>query len=213
MPPRWAPARARRGPAWGLLREGNGRRSSRGILVPTLGPDVAMVPVTVVQVLLPVLGLVGPLLAVMGLPGTWLLLALAGLAEWGTGPRLFSTGGVATAVALALAGEVWEFLASSSRARRAGAGRRGALGALAGGIAGAVAVTVLLPVPLVGTLVGGGLGAFVLSSLLERGGGRSTGEALRIGRAAAVGQVLGVAGKVAAAVAVYLLVLVEVFVG
>lgn len=162
------------------------------------------------KVLLPLLGVVGPVLALMGLPGTWLLLAVAGIAEWITDERLFSTVTIVGTIAVACAGEAWEFLSSSVRARRAGARRRGAAGALLGGIAGAILGTVLIPVPLIGTLVGGGLGAFTASTLLERTGGRDLGEAMRVGRAAATGQVLGVAGKFAAAVAVYLWIAVAV---
>lgn len=171
-----------------------------------------MSPLLAVQILLPLLGLVGPLLAAVGLPGTWLLLTLAGLAEWWTEPRLFSTPAILGAVLLAVLGEAWEFLASSTRARRAGAGRRGALGALAGGIAGAVLGTVLIPVPVAGTLIGGGLGAFALSTTLERSGGTELSDALRVGRAAAAGQLLGVLGKLLAAGSVYLLVVTALFV-
>lgn len=171
-----------------------------------------MTTLIAVRILLPILGLAGPVLGLMGLPGTWLLLALAGGAEWITEPRLFSNGTVIAAVLIAVAGEAWEFLASSTTAKRAGAGRRGALGALAGGIAGAVLGTVLIPIPVIGTLVGGGLGAFALSSTLEREGGRDLKDALRVGRAAAAGQLLGVVGKAAAGVLVYLLITVTLFV-
>ena len=57
-----------------------------------------------VRVLLPIVGLVCPLLGLMGMPGTWLLLALAGGAEWITEPRLFSNGTAVAAVLLAVAG-------------------------------------------------------------------------------------------------------------
>lgn len=171
-----------------------------------------MTALIAVRVLLPIVGLVCPLLGLMGLPGTWLLLALAGGAEWITEPRLFSGGTAIAAVLLAVAGEAWEFLASSTTAKRAGAGRRGAVGALLGGIAGALAGTLLIPVPIIGTLVGGGLGAFALSSALERDGGRDLGESLRVGRAAAAGQLLGVLGKTVAGVGVYVLLVVALFV-
>lgn len=171
-----------------------------------------MTALIAVRVLLPIFGLVCPLLGLMGLPGTWLLLALAGGAEWITEPQLFSAGTAVAAVLLAVAGETWEFLASSTTAKRAGAGRRGAVGALLGGIAGAIAGTLLIPVPIIGTLVGGGLGAFALSSTLEREGGRELGEALRVGRAAAAGQLLGVLGKTVAGGGVYVLLVVALFV-
>ena len=81
-----------------------------------------MTATSLCQILLPVLGLLGPLVILMGLPGTWLLLLLAGVAEWVTDPRLFDTVTLVSVLVLAVAGEVWEAMASSVRARRAGAG-------------------------------------------------------------------------------------------
>jgi uncharacterized protein YqgC (DUF456 family) len=107
-------------------------------------------------------------------------------------------------------GEVWEFVSGSVRAKRAGAGRRGALGAIAGGVVGAVLGTFLIPAPVIGTLLGGGLGAFAGAAGLERRGGRDLGESLRIGRAAGVGHALGLVGKLAAGVVVWVWVSVAV---
>lgn len=157
----------------------------------------------VAQILLPLLGLVGPALVLLGLPGTWLLLALAGLAEWATPARLFSDTTLVGVIALAVLGEVWEFAAGSVHAKRAGAGRRGALGALGGGLVGALLGTFLIPAPLIGTLLGGGLGAFAGAAGLERRGGRDLRESLRIGRAAGVGHAIGLAGKLAASAVVW----------
>lgn len=161
-------------------------------------------PVLLAQFLVPLLGLFGPLLVLVGLPGTWLALAVAGLCEWGTVATLFSHSTLVGVLALAIAGEAWEFFASAARAKRAGAGRRGAIGALVGGILGALVGTIVIPIPLVGTLVGGGLGAFGGAASSERRGGQELRDALRIGRAAALGHALGLAGKFAASVGVWL---------
>jgi len=139
--------------------------------------------------------LVAPVLTLFMLPGMWLALAAAGLAEWVTDERLFSPWSLGGCLVLALLGELWEFSASAARAKKAGAGRRGAIGALIGGFLGAIAGTMILPV--IGTIAVGGLGALAGSFALERDGGRSVDEALRVGKAAATGQVLGVAGKLA----------------
>lgn len=147
------------------------------------------------QVSVVLAALLAPLLTLFMLPGMWLALAVAGIAEWVTDRALFSAWSLGGCLALALLGELWEFSASSVRAKRAGAGRRGAIGALVGGIAGAIVGTMMLPV--IGTIAVGGLGALAGSFALERSGGRSVDEALRVGRAAATGQVLGVAGKLA----------------
>jgi hypothetical protein len=62
----------------------------------------------------------------------------------------------------------------------------------------------------IGTLLGGGLGAFAGAAGLERRGGRDLGESLRIGRAAGVGHALGLVGKLAAGVVVWVWVSVAV---
>lgn len=166
--------------------------------------------VVVAKVVVPVVALVGPLLTLFGLPGTWLALVVAGLFEWRTETRLFSTWTIVGVLVLAVLGEVWEFTASASRAKKAGAGRRGTLGALGGGILGAILGTIVMPV--VGTIIGGGAGALIASASLERSGGKSVDEALAIGRAAATGQVLGVAGKLVLALMVWVWLTVAVLV-
>ncbi len=163
---------------------------------------ISVSPVLVAQIVVPLVALAGPALTLFGLPGTWLVLAICGLFEWWTEPALFSGVTIGGTLTLAILGEAWEFTASASRAKRAGAGRRGTLGALAGGILGAIAGTIVMPV--IGTLIGGGLGALACSASLERAGGRTPAEALAIGRAAAAGQLLGVAGKLALASIVWL---------
>jgi uncharacterized protein YqgC (DUF456 family) len=152
-------------------------------------------------------------LILVGLPGTWLMIATAALAEWWTPEtQLFLPATLVTAVVLGAVGELIEFLASAGGAKKAGAGRSGALGALVGGIAGAIAGTILIPVPLIGSLAGGAAGAFAGSAAMEHGGGRELREALRVGRGAAVGHVFGILGKLATGVAVWVLLAVAAFV-
>lgn len=164
-----------------------------------------------VRLAIPLFGLLGLSLTLVGLPGTWLTLAGAALAEWATEERLFSTWTLVAAVGLACVGELLEFLAAAGGARRAGASRAGAVGALIGGVLGAVAGTFLIPVPLVGTIAGGALGAFALSALAERGEGRPLAEALDVGGGAARGHALGLLGKLGAAVGVWFLLTVAAF--
>lgn len=171
-----------------------------------------MTTALIVKLALPLLGLLGPLTVLMGLPGTWLTLALAGTAEWVTDEALFDAATLIGCLVVAVLGEVWEFSASSTRAKRAGAGRRGSLGALGGGILGAILGTVLLPVPLIGSLLGGAAGAFGGATLLEHRGGVELGSSLRIGRAAAAGHFFGLAGKFVGSIAVWLCLSVTVWV-
>jgi hypothetical protein len=110
------------------------------------------------------------LLTVLTLPGNWLLLAVAGVAQaWtmsGGGTPLYSWWTIAAAAVLALSGEALEAGMGAAGASAAGARRRGTWGAVIGSLAGAVVGTFVLAfIPLFGTLVGAlvgaGLGAFV----------------------------------------------------
>ncbi len=171
-----------------------------------------MVILILTQVLLPLLTALWVALILVGLPGTWLMIATAALAEWLTEADLFHLWTLIAAVVLGVLGEVWELCASMAGAKRAGATRAGALGALVGGIAGAILGTLFIPIPLLGSLLGGGLGAFAGSTLMERDGGKELRDALRAGRGAALGHVTGMVGKLAVGVAVWLLLAVAVFV-
>lgn len=165
-------------------------------------------------VLFALFGLACLLLALAGLPGTWVLLAVAVLVELldafvvrTPGAVSFGWGLLALCTALALAGEGLEAVAGAAGARLGGGTRRGMLGALIGGIVGAIAFTPLLPVPVLGTLVGALVGTFVgawvgEATARERRPHRDT---ARAALAAVVGSLAGRLGKVAFGVAVWVL--------
>ena len=148
----------------------------------------------------------------LGLPGTWLVLVFAAVAEWVTEPSLFQGWTAGAALFFAAAGEVWEFSAGAVRAKRAGAGRAGSLGSLVGGVAGALIGTIAVPIPLVGSLLGGGLGAMTGAMLAEARSGVAPGKALQVGRAAAVGHMIGLAGKIILACLTWLVIAIAVWV-
>lgn len=150
-------------------------------------------------------------LVLLGLPGTWILLGSAALVDALTPADLFSARTIWMGVVLALLGEALEFFAGAQGAKRAGAGRRGTRGALIGGIAGAIVGGLLLPIPLVGSLVGATVGAFGLATWAEHGGGQSLPGALRAGGGAAAGQVTGMLLKFSVGVAVWLILTVASF--
>ncbi|MEM1424167.1 MAG: DUF456 domain-containing protein [Planctomycetota bacterium] len=120
-----------------------------------------------------VLGLAGVLLTLVGLPGTWLYLACALIAQWAMrdvfgvdAPYSWWTVGVG--VALCALAEVAEALSGAAGAAKAGASKRALVGAAVGGLIGAITGTIALAfLPIIGTLLGGAIGAAIGSVALE----------------------------------------------
>lgn len=148
-----------------------------------------------------------------GLPGTWVLLAVAASAElldgWVTGSSAavtFGWGRLALATGLALAGEAVEAAAGAAGTRLYGGTRRGMVGAFVGGIAGAILLTGLLPVPVLGTLVGALLGTFLgaLAGELTTPERRGRDATLRAAVGAVLGRLGGTLGKLAAGAAAWI---------
>lgn len=149
--------------------------------------------------------LAGLLLAAFQLPGVWLILIAGMCYDWRHGFAAIGWKWLAALAVVALAGEVIETLASVAMARRVGAGRRAAVGALLGGFAGMFLLS--LPLPLIGTIAGGVLGCFAGAALAEwtnpdfglRAGDDRLAHGARVGVFAAIGRVLGLMVKLAAA--------------
>jgi len=137
------------------------------------------------------------------IPGNWIAVALLALYAWlGPDEGRLDAGwvGVTVAFALALLGELVEFVAGAAGATRAGASRRATLYAVVGSIAGAcLGAVVGTPVPIIGSLLAavlfGGLGATAGAMYGEWAGGRELQHSWRIGRAAFIGRTLGTLGK------------------
>lgn len=172
---------------------------------------------TLAVVVLAVFGAACVAATFVGLPGTWVLVAVAVGVElldtvWaGPGVVSFGWGWLAGATALALVGEGLELLSGLAGARLGGATRRGLVGALVGGLVGAVAGTGLLPV--VGTLVGGAVGTFGGALLAETTGeqARTRREALVPALAATLARVLGGVAKTGVALGVLVVLLVALW--
>lgn len=129
------------------------------------------------------------------LPGTWLMVLLAmSLEWWQPGQFMFSWTVLSVAFALAMLGEVLEFLFAAAGATRAGGSKRAAALAIAGGLAGAVIGT-LVPIPVAGTLLGACLGAFAGSLVGDLWAGRTLPRSLASGRGAAFGRFWGTIAK------------------
>jgi len=136
------------------------------------------------------------LMVFVGLPGNWLIvITTCAFAWWQTDQHIFSTYTLIAMGALALTGELVEFFAGMTGAKKAGAGWRGSLGAICGGLPGALLGTFFIPIPLLGTILGAAAGAGFGSFLAERAGGRSKNQAMKIGFSASKGSLLGTTAK------------------
>jgi len=148
--------------------------------------------------------ILGIFLAALQLPGTWLILAAAvGFDACHHFIRIGWKWLVALAV-VALVAEVADSLFAIAFARRAGASRRAAIGALIGGFAGMFLFS--LPMPVIGTIAGGVIGCFVgafLAELTHPDSALDTADRLstgaRSGLGAAIGRIAGLIVKLAAA--------------
>lgn len=143
--------------------------------------------------------ILGLLLVVLQLPGTWVIAAATAGYAWHGQFRQITTTLLAIVIGTAVAAEIVEFLASMMTAKRAGASRRAGWFGLIGGIIGMFALSV--PIPVVGSVIGGLLGCFAGALFGELTLRNDMESAVRIGFAAAIGRVLGLAAKLGMAVA------------
>ena len=160
--------------------------------------------------------MIGWALALVGLPGTWLmLLAAAGYAWLGpeSGVTQITWATVTAILVMCAFGELAEFLAGTWGAKRAGGSRRAAVFALLGSVTGAiVGATLGVPIPVVGppiaAVMGGALGALVGAALAERSHGEATRKSWQVGQAAFWGRLMGTGIKtiVATVIAVVIVV-------
>jgi uncharacterized protein YqgC (DUF456 family) len=138
------------------------------------------------QVVVVLISLAGVLLTVMTLPGAWIALAAAvGCQFWQ--PGMFSWWTIGAAAGLAALGEILEVIASAMGASKAGASKKGAMGAVVGSIVGAIAGSFVVPIlgTIVGAVVGAGLGALVMERGVE---GKTWSASAKAGSGAAVGR-------------------------
>lgn len=148
----------------------------------------------------------------LSLPGNWLILLACGLfafvypepmlpnPETSLNPRGIGLTGLAILLALALLGELVEFVASAAMAGKRGASRRAMALAVAGTMLGSIlgalfAAPIPLLGPIVGALAGGAAGAFLGAILGELWKGKSLDEGIHVGKGALLGRLLGTTGK------------------
>jgi uncharacterized protein YqgC (DUF456 family) len=160
--------------------------------------------------------IIGWLLTLFSLPGTWVMVLAATFYAWLMPPDSawdLSWPAVIILLGLALLGEILEFVASALGVSRKGGSRRGALLAICGSlIGGFIGAGVGLPIPVIGSVVGvllgASAGALVGAMLGEHWKGRSLHESWQIGQGAFWGRLLGSLAKVAIASAMVAVVIV-----
>ena len=142
-------------------------------------------------------------LNLVGLPGNWLIVAIAVLWMFvGPAQYQFHWGVSAALTFLAILGELIEFLTSVLGAKKLGGSNRGAtlsvVGSIVGGMLGGV-FGIPFPIPLVGIVIGSilfaGIGAWIGTILGERWVGKPMRESVKIGAVSFLGRLLGTAGK------------------
>lgn len=155
---------------------------------------------------------------IIGLPGNWLVVALAATYSYFMPDERRLDIGVSTVVglfALAALGELIEFLAGALGASKAGASKRGTALALAGSLLGGIA-GIFVPIPVVGQIVGpivcAGLGALVGAVIGEQWKGRDLEKSLNIGQAAFWGRLIGTLGKTLVGCVMLVLVIASLFI-
>jgi uncharacterized protein YqgC (DUF456 family) len=142
---------------------------------------------------------VGILLAVLQLPGTWIILVAAVGYSWHSGWDSPNLSMIALLGGMAVFGELLEFAASALLSRRMGASRRAAWYGLLGGLIGMFIFS--LPVPVLGTIAGGIIGCFLGAVLGEMTARNGVSRAAKVGLISAVGRALGTVTKLVVALA------------
>lgn len=165
------------------------------------------------------LGLGCLLLTAIGLPGTWLMIALAvgvhllqdAAGAVGDGASAWWT--FAICAALAGVGEVVETAAGAAGSHAGGGTSRGMVGAVVGGIVGGIVLTPVIPIPLVGTLIGAMLGTFAGALAGEMTGDAPAvgGDSVRAAAGATLGRLVGSMGKTLVAAVVWVMLSIRLF--
>jgi uncharacterized protein YqgC (DUF456 family) len=157
-------------------------------------------------ILLVVASVIAWLTSLVTLPGNWLIVGLSALFAWLMPPDAnhgITWTTVAVLIALAIAGEVIEFIAGAAGAAKQGGSKRGVALAMVGAIVGSIlGLMAGLPIPVIGSfvmaLIGGAAGAFAGAYLGEAWKGRPEEQRVAVGRGAFAGRLWGTAGKLAA---------------
>ena len=160
-----------------------------------MGSEILKVVVLIILILSMPAGLIA---VVLGLPGTWLILVTSFFYGWLTGFAIISTKLLFGLLALAVVAELLDLTLGLWGARRYGGTKKAMVGTMVGGILGAVALSPMLFGA--GTIVGAFLGAFVGAFSMTYLEQRKMDEAMRVGWGALLGRVFAMVFKGAAVV-------------
>jgi uncharacterized protein YqgC (DUF456 family) len=150
---------------------------------------------------------IGLVLAAFTLPGLWLMLAAAAGYAYLTNGHYVGEKTLIALLVLALGAEVAEFVFGGAGAKKAGASKWGIVGGVVGGILGGVCLTGLIPIPILGTIIGICLGSFAGAFGIEVVMGTPVTHSARIGYGAAKGRLLGIFNKILIGLLMFLITL------
>lgn len=159
------------------------------------------------------------LATLLGFPGNWGLVAIAAGLGFFAGPGNFIDVEIyafLALAALAVGGEIAEFVAGAAGVSQQGGSKTGATLAMLGSIIGAiVGMFVGVPIAIVGSLIAailfGGAGAFAGAVVGEIWVGREFSDAIRIGWGALFGKLLGTLIKAVCGTVMTILLLIAVW--
>ncbi len=146
------------------------------------------------------LAVAGIFLAMLQLPGTWLILAASVGYDGYHGWRYLGWKWLVALTAAALTAEVVELAASFVVARKGGASRRASICAVIGGMAGMILLSV--PIPIIGTIIGGMIGCFLGALAGELSVREDLAAVAKVGLFATIGRLIGMIAKTSAALVI-----------
>lgn len=152
--------------------------------------------------------LAGLILIPLGMPGTFVIIAGAGLYNLIRWSMAISAYLLAILLALALLGEVLEYILGMKLAQRRGTSRPAVIGAIAGGIAGTFAG---VPLPVLGPVIGLFAGVFLGAFLVELASKKDMSTAFHSAMSAFYGRLGAVFAKTLIGAAMILILFMGVF--
>jgi uncharacterized protein len=135
----------------------------------------------------------------LGLPGLWIMI---GVAAVGAITGEIGTLTLLACVLLAIIAEIIEFVLVRRLTKQYGGSKKAFWGAIGGGFVGVLIGT---PIPIIGSIIMGMVGAFVGAALVTYAETKELGSAQRVGWGAVMGRLFTTVAKTAAGVAILVL--------